>query len=291
VVPPSLRTGARRHAAALAGGAPLVLVAIATGAAVRAPDPGAGPARLATDLAGELPAGPGVVATTRAATSAALRYAQRVAGARPDLQPIDADHGLVIEALRRGWLAGADTPAFGALDVRRARPRGRGFQLLADPVTAAAPVPAPATYPTPAGAREATLLALARARYEASLGRLDAAARAAGLAARLGAADLALLAVAAPTPTRPALFGFVPPLGSEHGGPWLLDLLGDDLAWVAGIEERAASAPDPMPPERALHARWRRLWRGEVGLGDPELAALGLRAVLATALMRAELGQ
>jgi hypothetical protein len=183
--------------------------------------------------------------------------------------------------MRRGQIAAADTPAFGRLDARRALPRGRGFQLLAEPPQTGAPVPPPARYRTPIGEREAIALALARARYEGSYARLDLAARAAGLTDRFRAADLALLSVAAPTRERPALFGFIPPLEGERGGRWVLELFADDLAWVAGLPQPEATAP----AERVLHALWRKLWRGQLGPTDPAIGALGLPALFATKTM------
>ncbi len=291
----------RRHAVAVVAGVPLLGAAIAAGPARSVDDPGDSPARLAGDLLGELPPGPGIFAPTRATGAIAIRYAQAIAGARPDLQLAPATDDAVVEVLRRGGIAGSDTPAFGRLDPRRARPRGRGFQLLAEPPATGAPVPAPARYRTPIGEAEAIALALARARYEAGYVRFDLAARAAGLVehatggaagevaregiGRFRAADLALLSVTAPTPARPALFGFIPPLGGPPGERWVLELLGDDLAWVAGLPQPDAT----WPAERVLHALWRKVWRGELDPHDPSIAALGWPAVFATHEMLAVL--
>ena len=51
----------------------------------------------------------------------------------------------------------------------------------------------------------------------------------------------------------PALFGFLP-LGAMPRGPWLLELFGDDLAWVAGIPQPAAAGrrADAAPTARAV---------------------------------------
>ncbi|HSK00336.1 MAG TPA: hypothetical protein VK932_03805, partial [Kofleriaceae bacterium] len=276
----------RRHAVALVAGVPLLGAALAAGPARSIDDPGDSPARLAGDLLGELPPGPGVFVATRPTSAVAIRYAQAIAGARPDLSLAPPSDNVVFGVLRRGGIAGADTLAFGRLDPRFAQPRGRGFQLLAEPPAGPAPVPPPARYRTPIGERESIALALARARHEASYLRLDRAARAAGLLDRFRAADLALLSIVTPTRARPALFGFIPPLGGPPGERWGLDLLGDDLAWVAGLPQPDAS----WPPERALHALWRKLWRGELAPADPAIAALGVPAVLATAVMLGELG-
>ena len=285
----------RRELLTVAAGAPLVGAALVTGPALTTEDPGAAPARLATDLIGSLPPGPGVIVATRETPWFAVHYAQALAGARPDLTlaapaaPTFHD-GLVADALRAQRVAGADVPAFGRLEAARAVPRGRGFELRGQASAFAVEVPPPARYASAIGEREAITLALARARYEAGLGRLDAAARAAGLTARFRAADLALLATAMPVRARPALFGFIPRLADHPGdrpiGTWTLELFGDDLAWVAGIEQPELIDP---PPARQLHALWRDLLAGSRSADDPEIAALGPTAVAATAEMLATL--
>ncbi len=280
----------RRTLIAAAAGAPLLGAALAAGAAVTVDDPGAAPAHLATDLVGELPPGPGIVVVTRLPAWFALHYAQQVAGVRPDLvlappAPARVADIYVAEALRADQIVGADVSALGRLDPTRALPRGRGFELRGAAPTEVAPVEPPATYASATGADEALALALARARYEAGRGHLDAAARAAGLTARFRAADLALLATAVPGGARPALFGFVPDLA--HGGPgaWQLELFGDDLAWVAGLDQPAVTEP----PERVLHALWRDMFLGHRAPDDPAIVALGIDAVLATQVLLLEL--
>jgi hypothetical protein len=132
----------------------------------------------------------------------------------------------------------------------------------------------PATYASTLGAEQAALLAVERARLEAASGRLDLAARAVGLAGtRFKAADLAVLAATTVVRERPALFGLLP-LEDTPPGPWLYDLFGDDLAWVAGLPDA------PMP--RKLHAKWRAILTGHGTPDDPDIAALGERAVAAT---------
>jgi hypothetical protein len=267
----------------LAAGIPLVAVALLTGASARVDDPGAAPARVATDVIGELPPGPGVIVASHGTVWSAIHHAQAIAGARPDLQlvppmlPSAADL-VAANALRANQVVGSDVPAFGRLDPTRSVPRGRGFELRAEPLAVAIAPPPPAHYDSAIGDEIATQLAVSRARYEAGMGRLDAAARAAGLTARFRAADLAVLAIALPSADRPALYGFIPRLDDRRPGPWLLELLGDDLAWVAGIEQPAVDGP----PARRLHALWRELLAGKRTADDPEIAALGPAAVTAT---------
>ncbi len=262
---------------------PLVIAALVTGPALGVDDPEDAPARLATDVIGDAPSGPGLVVATSGSTWSAINYAQVVAGARPDLAlvppvaPTIADT-LVADALRAKQLVVADVPAFGRLDIARAVPRRRGFELVGEPPEVGFVPPAPASYPSAIGERQAIALAIARARYEAISGRLDAAARAAGLTARFGAAGLAMLATTAPTRERPALFGYLPPLADPETGTWLLDLFGDDLAWVAGIDQPLVAGP----PSRRLHGLWRELLAGQRTADDPEIAALGPAAISAT---------
>lgn len=267
----------------LGAAVPLVILALVTGPAFGVDDPQDAPARVATDVIGGAPSGPGVIVAGSGTTWSAINYAQLVAGARPDLSlvpplaPTSADT-VVADALRAKQIAVADVPAIGRLDPARVLPRGRGFELLGAPPTLAVMPLAPARYPSVIGERQAVALAIARARYEAIAGRLDAAARAAGQTERFGAAGLAMLATTAPTRERPALFGFLPALADPATGTWQLDLFGDDLAWVAGIEQPQIAAP----PSRRLHALWRELLSGQRTANDPEIAALGPTAVTAT---------
>lgn len=279
--------------ATLGAGVPLLGAAAVMGAGsaegvLGTDDPGDAPARLATDVIGAMPPGPGVIVVTSPTTWSALDYALEVAGARPDLTlapplpPTTADT-IVADALRARQLAVSDAPAFGRLDPSRALARGRGFELRGDEPQPIDPPPGPAAYPSMIGARQATMLALGRARYEAAHGRLDAAARAAGLEHRFHAAELAMLATTAPSRERPALFGLIPRLDALEPGPWRLELFGDDLAWVAGIEQPEIDAP----PARKLHGLWRDVLRGTRKADDPEIAALGPIAVEATKQMLA----
>lgn len=271
----------RRSLVSVIAAVPLVGLALATGTVLTVDNPRDTPARLATDLVSSLPPGPGTFVATRTIPWAAIRHEQGIAGLRPDLtlaplSPSDVD---IANALRAKKIAGSDQFAFGRLDPSRAVPRGRGFQLLGDSRldTVVPPLP-PATYATAIGETESILLALARARYEAGAGRLDAAAKAAGLGPRFSGSDLAILSTTIPSAEIPAFYGFIPALG-EPAGRWQLDLLGDDLAWVGGIEQPVVAGPPP----RVLHARWRALWRGEIKADDASITALGPDAVAATA--------
>ncbi len=270
----------RRHAVAALAGAPLIGAALLSGPAFSVDDPGHAPARVAFDLTVAVPPGPGVLATARPQTWTAIAYAQRVAGARPDLQlvPVDRSSDAALAGkFRAGSVVAMEVPALGRIDLSSTYPRGRAFLLAAAPPRIAErTIPSPAHYRSAIGEQLAVLFAVDRARYEAGHGRLGDAARAAGLTERFGAADLAILSTAAPA--RPAFFGFIPALEELPPGRWLVDLLGDDLAWVAGIDPPVVEAPRA----RKLHALWRAMWRGEIKPDDPQITALGPAAVKAT---------
>jgi hypothetical protein len=276
--------GLRRQALAFGAAVPLVAIALALGPTITVDDPGTEPTELATDVSSTLPAGPGVFVATRWPTWFAMYYEGAIAGARPDLtlvppMPAQQADAIVANALRTDRIAGADASAFGRLDVRRAMPRGRGFQLLGAPPVVPPPIIGPARYASRVGREQAVYLAIERALHEAASARLDAAARAIALEDRFGAADLAVLAATLPSAERPALFGFLP-LDERPPGEWLYDVLGDDLAWVAGIpippvDERA-------PIARRLHAKWRDILLGTAKPDDPAITAMGPRALAAT---------
>lgn len=276
--------GTRRHALAIGAGLPLVAIALAVGPTITVDDPGAAPTELVTDVTGTLPPGPGVFVATRYATWFALQYEADVAGARPDLTlvpplpPQEAD-AIVANALRSDRIAGSDASAFGRLDVRRTYPRGRGFQLLGAIPAQPAPIVGPADYASRIGREQAALLAIERALHEAASSRLDAAARALGLESRFGAADLAILAATLPSGERPALYGFLP-TNEQPPGDWLFDVFGDDLAWVAGLP--VPPVDESAPIARRLHAKWRAIILGTAKPDDPEITAMGPRAVAAT---------
>jgi hypothetical protein len=277
--------GMRRHALAFGAGVPLLAIAAALGGTFTVDDPGDAPTQLATDLTSALPPGPGIFIATRSVPYVALQYEATIAGARPDLviAPPMAEQqadGIAADALRARRVVGADAPSFGRLDVRLAVPRGRGFQLVSEPPTlSGVTVTGPAQYASSVGRDQAIVLALERARYEAANQRLDVSARALGLEARFGAADLAVLAATLPSRERPALFGFLP-LDAAPPGTWMLDVFADDLAWVGGIPIPPVDDRAPMP--RRLHAKWRDILLGKATPDDPGIVALGPRAVATT---------
>lgn len=275
-------TGWKRDAAVAACGAPLLVAALATGFGTD--DPGATPRTLAHDLVDELPTGPGTFVATRPAGLFALDYERAIAGLRPDLKlVVSRDDVLVADALRKHQIVGSDSAGFGRLDLARAQPRGRGFQLQgirAEP----APVLPIAGYESALGRDEALALALERAEAEAASGRLAGAARALELQDRFGAADLAVLAATQPSRDRPALFGYLPP---QPRGEWIKDAFADDLAWMANIP--VAEPPATSPAPRRLLALWRKIL---LGTAKPEEAAqLGSDAVDATTALLHDLGR
>lgn len=283
--------GWKRDLAVIGCGAPLLIAAFATGATIVTDDDPT-PRTLVADLISEIPPGPGTFLSTRAPSWFALQYERTIAGRRPDLDlvpplPVQRADVIAADALRAGKVVGADAAAFGRLDIKRAIPRDRGFQLVATTPEIATAVAPPAHYTTPTGADESLALALERARLEAASNRLDAAARAAGLTTRFGAADLAVLGATLPSRARPALFGFLP-LDETPRGPWLVDTFGDDLAWVASIAQPEPPASAPMP--RKLHALWRQIFAGTLKPDAPQIAALGPIAVAATTEMMKEIG-
>jgi hypothetical protein len=274
----------RRHLVALGAGLPLVAAAALTGPAITVDSPGATPARVADDLIGEAPPGPGIVVPVNDASKLALEYARVVAGARPDLALAPTSDVAVADALRSNRVVISEVSGFGRLDPRRSVARGRGFQLLGGLPAVNAPVAPPAHYDSAMGHDLSLRFALERARFEANAGRLDAAARAAGLTKRFRAGDLAVLGATRPTLARPPFYRFLPITSPDVE----VEVFGDDLAWVAHLDEPAL--PDNAPDARRLHARWRLLWLGKTTPNDPEIAALGPAALAATAAMLATYG-
>ena len=267
--------------------------AVLVGPSLGVDDPGPAPARVASDLLDGVPAGPGVFVATREPSWFAIAYAQAIAGTRPDLAlaPPVAPESLdvaVAEALRHDRVAGADVDAFGRLDPGRAIPEGRGFQLLGAAPDRVVPVLPPARYASAIGVEQSHAARAGAgalrgerrtARCRGPSRRSDRAVRCCGpRPARRGRAFL----------EHPAFFGFIPALDGRSPGPWLLDLMCDDLAWVAGISDLAPMPPD-APPSRVLHSLWRQLWQGKIKSDDPAIARLGAAATSATSEMLAAL--
>jgi hypothetical protein len=312
-------TTARSTVATLAA-LPIAVVAVVAPRHLDGPERTDAVVRVAADVLGAAPPGPGVFIAAEPVVHGALRVEHAIAGLRPDLALARPDRltpralaaierarpelhtpgvddavagaeaeRLAVGNLRRGLTAAADRASFGRLDPRLAHPAGRGFALALAEDTTTAPPPAPAGYPGPIGARVAGYLAVERARHEALRGRLEAAARAAGLADRFGAADLAVLDIAPLDRDRPALVGYLPEETGRVPPRWLADLFGDDLAWVAGLSPPALD--ERAPSARRLHARWRAVLDGTLAADDPSIRALGVPAARATARMLGDVGR
>ncbi len=241
---------------------------------------------------------------------------------------------LAVQNLRMGRPVGGDRPEVGKLGSLGAVPLGRGYVYVGDrgPDEAAelAPVMPPPELRGSLGSKIARRIGLARARYELERGRFDRAAIAAGLAgptgptgpgAQFDTKHMALLATARPVPERPALAPLLPRMTRSFiSSPWHVELIADEIAWMAGLpedwaDERADERADkagnkaadagrggsrssrPVPPERRLHASWRLAltWPED----DPDgvwevfshIAELGQDAEMATAQVLVRAGQ
>ncbi|MCG8418811.1 MAG: tetratricopeptide repeat protein [Proteobacteria bacterium] len=190
---------------------------------------------------------------------------------------------LAIENLTRQRAVAGDVPTFVRLDrlvSGRATPMGRGYRyaLSSDRPTGSpgSRVPGdgalpPPRFQGPLGRRISERIGLIRGFFELSRGRLAEAARAAGLFERFGQADMTALSSA--SPARPGLHQYLPIMTAVFiSEPWQLDLLGDEIAWVAGLQPDEQN-PGAVPadqistpntvPERRLHALWRELLMAE----------------------------
>lgn len=278
----------------VAASAPVVMLALIA-PPVDLVDPGGDqPSSAARSVILTLPAGPGAVVLGEDALWSGARLEQAVGGERPDLTVVPRVPGamvLAVNALRAGRVVGSDVAAFERLDPRLAAPRDRGFQLLLEaPAGGEEPRPPP-RWTGATGEQLAERVGLARASFEAGMGRLDGAAIAAGLVAsgRFDAGDLALLHAATPTAARPALYGYIPPLSAADRLGIESLLFGDDLAWVAGLDVPEATADDV--PERRLAAAWRGLLTGSRVPEDPGLFVFGREAEIATAVAMLAVGR
>lgn len=264
---------------------------------------------------GAVPAGPAIYFANGDHALFPAQYERLVAGARPDVAI--ANHELVhdiwflehIKAmlpalyvpyvddlaidspaerlaainLRAGVYVGGDLPAFGQLLSTHAAPRERGWRYSLTPIDAhqrESIPPAPARYTGGTGRRVAGHVALTRALWEAERGRLDRAARAAGLEEKLGEHGMA--ALRKPT-TRPNLYAILP----AHTrvflyADWQTATLGDDLAWRAGLDRAPIAEREPF--ERRLLSEWHALVDGD-DAALARIAGFGHGAQLATARM------
>ena len=280
------------------------------------------PARLWAATVGALPPGPGVYFTSGDHTLFAAQYERLVAGGRPDLvvahpelcrdewflrhlermMPLlyvpyvdDGVRGqtaerLAITNMRQGRTVGGDLPSFGRLRSRFAGAVGRAYQYVLVDADATDPVRPPPDFTGAIGRRVAALVGLARGEYELERGRFAEAARAAGLAPRLSADQMAALAAARARPDRPPLLPLLPRrtrviLHDE----WMTDLFADELAWRAGLAPLRRAAGETA--EERMHARWRALLSGELEPGSAELLDAGRDAALATTRLLVELGR
>jgi hypothetical protein len=151
-----------------------------------------------------------------------------------------------------------------------AHPKGRGYRLGAGPEDDAPPPPA---YRGDIGRRVSSHIGLVRAMYELARGRLDGAARAAGLTQRF---DAPLERLQGRPPLAPLIQRSTARFVFEY---WERELLGDDLAWMAGLPAPELVTGDAR--ERFVHKSWRLVIEGAlrpdqlVGLTAPELVTLG----------------
>lgn len=266
-----------------------------------------------------MPPGPGVYFANSDHSLFTAQYERLVAGGRPDLAIASAqmtrdlwflehlraqlpdiyvpflDDGtrgniaerLAVENLRRGRTVGAEVPSFGRFRPIEVRAVGRAYLFAAG---ANAPVRPPPALAGGVGARVSGFVGLQRAHYEIAGARLAAAAIALGAADRFGDAGMAALAMVPPGDARPALYRFVPRTSRVFiHERWQSALLGDDLAWIAGLS--LEPLPRTAAPERVVHRAWQRVLTGELEPGTDELAALGKDADIATGVMLAEVGR
>lgn len=279
------------------------------------------PSRLWAASVGAMPPGPGLYFTSGDHTLFAAQYERLVAGGRPDLAivnpelcrdewflrhvkralpllyvPYIDDHlrgqtaeRLAITNMRQGRTVGGDMASFGRLRGRYAGALGRAYQYLLAEADAADPARPPPDFRGRIGRRVAALVGLERGSYELQRGRFAAAARAAGVTARFTAEEQAALASARPRADRPPLLPLVPRRTRVllHDD-WMTDLFAAEVAWQAGLPDRAGTGGSE---EERLHALWRALLRGELAPGSPELIDAGPDVALATTRLLVGIGR
>jgi len=271
---------------------------------------------------GAMPPGPAVYFANSDHGLFLAQYQRIVAGARPDVAPVNAelcrdswflrhvkhllpelyvpyvDDGirgalaerLARENMRAGRPVGGEEPAFGRLESSHARPLGRAYLYLLRPGDAGPGEEArpPPRFSGPVGRRVSGFVGCVRALYEAERDRLAGAALAAGLQRLLDEHGAALEAGA--REDRPPLYRFIP--RETHvfiHEPWMTALVGDELRWRAGIA--APQPPASWPFERRLHTLWRALLTGALEASSPELTSLDSEAREATVRMLGSAGK
>ncbi|HWM86239.1 MAG TPA: tetratricopeptide repeat protein, partial [Kofleriaceae bacterium] len=304
----------------------VVLVPVAAAGLVAASPPeldrGDDPTRLWAATVGVMPPGPGVYFAVGDHALFADQYERLVAGGRPDIAVASVelcrdewfvrhlkrvlpelyvpfvDDGLrgaiaerlAVSNMRRQRPVGGDQPAFGRLKSANARPVGRGFQfmLLAADAAPGQEAQPPPDFEGPIGRRIAGLIGMARGDYELERARFAAAARAGGIERRF-ARQRAQLGAARRRGDRPPLLPLLPRTTDfVVFDDWLRELFADEVAWQAGLE--VGDPPEGAPLERVVHARWRRLLRGELEAGSPALLDLGPAASVATTRLLVSVG-
>ncbi len=305
--------GARRIGASLAVAAPIAGLGLVAGGGAHL-DSSDDAMALVDETIGAMPPGPGLFFANSDHLLFAALYERRVAGHRPDIALANAnlardrwflarieralpelyvpfiDDGvagntaarLAVSNMREGRPVAGDAPAFGPLDPALAQPLGRGYRYLLAPATTPPEesVPEPPAFEGQIGERVAGWVGLVRGAYEARAGRLRDAARAAGIDDRYGEK----LAVIPDDSAHPSLYPFLPdPRGVVIWEPWMSQLLGDDLAWRAGLDPPEPGSDAPI--ERRLHALWRALLSGRAEPGKDSVGVFGEREEAATALM------
>ncbi len=306
--------GRWRHA--VSGAVLLPLVAIGMmGGVVRAEDGGFrrtdDALALFSETVDRMPPGPGVYFAEGDATLFAAQYERFVAGARPDIaiansellrdrwflrhvqrqQPeldytnltgrkVPVGPQLALQNIAT-WVVGGDHPLIGKLI---GRPNGRGYLYQTTPPTLTAPAPPPLDFGGYVGRRVAGSIALARAEFEINSQRFDQAAAAAGLTERF-AKQRAALRDAKAAPTRQPLL-----MAVQRGSPkrsdvfihatWQRALIGDEIAWRAGLAE--PELPANAAFERRLHLALRQLLSRKATLAKLEITRRNMRVAKQT---------
>lgn len=310
-----------RHGAAAVVMVPIIGLGLIHGASDVELDDCDDVTQLVDHSVGVMPPGPGLFVSASDHALFPARYERYVAGHRPDialttprlarrswmLRQIERDvpalyvptvddsvagntaARLVISNLRDGRPVFGDAPWFGPLDPMMAQPVGRAYRYLLRPGSTpqSERVPAPPDYTGRVGARVAGWIGLRRGEYEAQRGRLGDAAYAAGLAERF-VEDVDRLFVIPDDAARPPLYPYLPrPPPYFLWNPSDRELLGDELAWRAGLQAPA----NPRARPRRVHRMWRRLLEGTLRPGPDTVGVFGEAEEAATTLMLLGVGR